>query len=764
MKIPVGIDTVHLLPTQLVRLLNSTPIGAVVTAGAIRRQMDRAGFRIGDAKTVNLIRYVTWLIGEVDAQKGIADHRDTDRKRKRMEIRRSQDIGPIPEIEDPARRKRCKTSLRKFCEEYFPEVFWRPWSPDHLRAIKSLERVVRRGDLFAFAMPRSSGKTCLARAAAWWAVLYGYRTYVCLIAGSDKMAVALLEPMKMACLENRRLQADFPDAIYPLQALENSAKRQAAQHCCGKFTHVRWEPDRLVFPSLPAEETARVLKPLRLKASPAMGAVIAVTSLDAHMRGQQHTRPDGCVIRPSLILLDDPQTRASARSPGQTKLRLQLLYGDVLGMAGPGERMAAMITCTVIYEGDFAHQVLDREKHPEWQGQLTKMVYVFPANTKLWDRYAEIRADGLRRGKGLAAATAFYRKHHRAMDKGAKVAWAECYDHDVEASALQHAMNLKLRDEETFFSEYQNEPVREQVSDDVLTPLMVTEKLNGRKRGIVPVACTQMTGFIDVHDRILYWCVCAWQDDFSGFVIDYDTFPPQGRSWFELRTARRTMRRKFPGRGQDAAILAGLEHIVAELLERQWPRAGGKGVLRLGRLLVDMRYKSELVGAAKHKVGGETMILSAGVGIGARNRPMSQYRRKPGEQYGHHWYMPSVRGTQEFPHVCVDVNYWKDFVSRALGTPAGDPGNMTLWGKKAERHELFAEHVAGSEIWIETTGYGRTLHEWKDRPTRPDNHWFDCLVGCAVGASMLGPKTAAMEARPRGGRKRYTQSDLRRKR
>ena len=158
------------------------------------------------------------------------------------------------------------------------------------------------------------------------------------------------------------------------------------------------------------------------------------------------------------------------------------------------------------------------------------------------------------------------------------------------------------------------------------------------------------------------------------------------------------------------------------------------------------------------------MILSRGVGIGARNRPMTEYRRKPGERYGHHWYQPSVKGTREFPHVAMDVNYWKDFVHAGLAMPAGDPGAITLWGKKAETHELFAEHVAGSESWIETSGYGRTLHEWKERPTRPDNHWFDGLVGCAVAASMLGAKTPGMEARGRSGRKRYTQADLRRRR
>jgi len=45
----------------------------------------------------------------------------------------------------------------------------------------------------------------------------------------------------------------------------------------------------------------------------------------------------GTIIRPSLVLLDDPQTRESARSADQTKKRLDLPHGDVTGMAGPGE-------------------------------------------------------------------------------------------------------------------------------------------------------------------------------------------------------------------------------------------------------------------------------------------------------------------------------------------------------------------------------------------------------------------------------------------
>jgi hypothetical protein len=39
---------------------------------------------------------------------------------------------------------------------------------------------------------------------------------------------------------------------------------------------------------------------------------------------------------------------------------------------------------------------------------------------------------------------------------------------------------------------------------------------------------------------------------------------------------------------------------------------------------------------------------------------------------------------------------------------------------------------------VKTAGRGRIVDEWKLRPDRSDNHWLDCLAGCAVCASMLG--------------------------
>lgn len=762
-------DVKQLSPTDLVRLVNSTPMGTVLSAARLHRQMNQAGMRVGDGRTIHLVKYVAWLALERDrprpAPMSYEEKKRREAERNRQKAMAGQDIGPLPDLADPDRRQAACAGFRTFCETYFPRVFYRPWSEDHLRVIAKVERCILEGGLFAFAMPRGSGKTTLARLAGLWAVLTGTRHYVCLIGGSQERALELLANIRATILspEYEDLRADFPEALVPLQMLRNNARKQIGQHIDGEPTYCTWAANKLVFPAVTGERLPKTLRDGGCERSPSASSIIAVTSLDSNLRGQQHTRMDGTIIRPSLVLLDDPQTRESARSASQTKYRLDLLNGDVLGMAGPGEKIATFLACTKMYEGDLADQILDRKRCPQWQGQCTRLVYAWPTNEKLWDEYRRIRDESLRQGNGGKEATEFYATHRGKMDVGAVVSWPERFNVD-ELSAVQHAINLRCdMGNEAFSAEYQNEPAAKQETEGaMLSPHDVTERFNGRKRGEVPLACTKLTGFIDVHKKVLYWCVTAWQEDFTGFVIDYGTLLDQGRSYFTLANAARTLGRAFPGMGEDGALQAGLEKLVAELLARQWPKASG-GVLRLDRLLVDMGYKPGIVAAVKHKAGGSAMMLSKGVGIRAGSKPISMYKRRPGWQIGHNWYVPNVRGTAEFPHVCVDVNYWKSFVHEHLAVAPGDPGALTLFGKAASEHLLFAEHIAGSETYVITSGHGRQVQEWRQRPERPDNHWLDCLVGCAAAANMLGVKVPGQDARPVRQRKRYTQEDMRRR-
>src|SRR4030067_1346470 len=135
--------------------------------------------------------------------------------------------------------------------------------------------------------------------------------------------------------------------------------------------------------------------------------------------------------------------------------------GAPRGRPGPGwakKKISGILPCTVISPGDMADEILDPKKHPEWEGERTKLMYTLPSAIKLWEQYAEIRADSFRRGSHGVDATEFYRQHQLDMDVGAAPAWPERFNPD-EISAVQYAMNLRMLDERAFFAEYQNEPM-----------------------------------------------------------------------------------------------------------------------------------------------------------------------------------------------------------------------------------------------------------------------------------------------------------------
>ncbi len=91
----------------------------------------------------------------------------------------------------------------------------------------------------------------------------------------------------------------------------------------------------------------------------------------------------------------------------------------------------------------------------------------------------------------------------------------------------------------------------------------------------------------------------------------------------------------------------------------------------------------------------------------------------------------------------------------------GDRGCLSLFGDHAETHRLFAEHLT-AEYRIKTEGRGRTVDEWKLRPERGDNHWFDGIVGCAVAASMQGAVLAGTDGHFAQRARRVRLSELQR--
>jgi hypothetical protein len=175
------------------------------------------------------------------------------------------------------------------------------------------------------------------------------------------------------------------------------------------------------------------------------------------------------------------------------------------------------------------------------------------------------------------------------MDKGAEPAWPVRFNPD-EASAVQHAMNLRLDlGDFAFFAEYQNDPPDEKQGEELLTAAEIAKKVNSQKRATVPLGRDHLTAFIDVQGAALFWMVCAWGQGFDGDVIDYGTFPDQKRDHFTLRDIRKTLKLQFKGQGLEGSIYSGLEALTEHLMGREWMRDDG-AAMRLSRCAVDANW------------------------------------------------------------------------------------------------------------------------------------------------------------------------------
>ena len=719
---------------DVARLLNSTSFGFVLAQARLYREFNRVGFRIGSSenpRNINLLKYIAWMFDrkhtpeETSGARSYEDRRNAERDRQAEQSLAGRDIGQLPEVVNPNRKAACERNFQLFCESYFPETYSLAWSPDHLKVIEKIETAVLRGGLFALALPRGSGKTTITESAALWSMLYGHREFVVLIGATESAALELLDSLKTELEVNERLAEDFPEVCYPVAQLEGIANRCAGQLYKGERTRITWTSNEIVLPTV--------------EGSRASGIIVRVAGITGRIRGMKFKRSDGRNVRPSLVVIDDPQTSESAGSLEQTRKRVRVLAGDILGLAGPGQKISGIMPCTIIRPGDMADIILNRNTHPDWNGEKTRMVYRFPTNMKLWEEYAEIRAEALRTEGNFQKATEFYLANREAMDAGAEVSWEARFNHD-EVSALQHAMNLKFQDEQAFQSEYQNDPLPDDTADDSLLSVdEICAKINGLARRRVPLKCDRLTMFVDVQKALLFYVVIAWAEDFTGAVIDYGSWPDQHRHEYSLADANPSIQTLFPKAGFEGALYAALSALTDECLGREWEREDG-AVLKIERALVDANWgqSTDVVYQFCRQSSHAGVILpSHGRYVGASSKPMTEYRKQQGDRLGFNWMIPNVAGKRAIRHVIYDTNYWKSFIHARLAVPVGDKGSLTLYGRIPGAHQLFAEHLT-AEYRVKTQGRGRTVDEWKLKPQSHDNHFLDCVAGCAVCGSMLG--------------------------
>lgn len=573
-----------------------------------------------------------------------------------------------------------------------------------------------------------------------WGALYGHQQFIILLLSDATNYARLLSSIRTVMETNMMLYQDFPEVMHPIHKLERTATRALYQMCCGNPTFIKWGTKRIMLPHTEWTEE-------RGNSSICLGGGGLSSSA---IRGQVMTLPNGEQVRPTLALVDDPQTRKIAKSTTQCQELEDVIKGDICGMSGPGQDLSLMMACTVISQGDLADRILDKQRNPQVTSIRVATLKCWPDNMAKWEEYAEVRRREQMEEVEPGSATKFYKDNQESLDKGCNHYWPERVSEGF-ATAIEASMAEYFEDPKSFMSERQNAPAEDIDSEFIpLNSLELSRRSGETKCRVVPFDTEKVTAFVDVQQRLLYYAVVAWNEYYGGTVIDYGTFPKVRRKHFQYTSHKSPTLQTAYKADDDEALRMGIIDLLTQLGNETYVTYGrDKTFFSIERGMIDAGYKTEVVEASLVHSGLHSRWLPAhGIGIGAKDTPIKAFK---GSQ-GIHWTLKKPQG--RFLRQClVDTNYWKSQLYDSLRVSASHPMALKWFKGLPSDHQMIADHCT-AEYAVRVEAKGRKIDEWQLKSGKPDNHLFDCLVGNTVAASLLGLRRKGQVQTKRKVRKR----------
>lgn len=648
-------------------------------------------------------------------------HKDAMRLKSKEKSEAGRDIASTcPECLDPEIAERIGNDLRFGLETLFPNRFNLAWSDDHLELIADIELAINNGEQLVRAMPRGNGKTNILIGSFIVAIVTGKHEFAGLIGSTAGAAKELLESVVTELESNDILYAYFPELIHPIRCMEGIHQRKLLWN--GEPIVMNFRKDRIILPSLPTV--------------PGSSAIIQTAGLLGRIRGFFYTRTDGRTVRPTLVLVDDPQTDESAVSELQNNKRESVICGTIPGLAGPTFKVGVMVAVTVKAPGDLADRMLDRVKHPEWHGKRTALLRSIPTNVDLWNQYAEILRETQRADETIDRATDFYRENREAMDLGGEASWPARFN-DGEISGIQFGMGLKITNPSSFASEYQNCPLVLQEFAKQTDSDKVVLRLSGRARGVIPLEVETLTAGVDVQKNYLVFTATGFSSNATPFVVDYGTFPDQRTSYFDRRSSTHTIEMEFPKIDPDAQLWAALDALVALLMGRNFKREDGSP-MSFKKIGFDVRYKTQLIKKyIKQSKYRDILLPTFGIHCSPGSSGINERESKPGEISKNDFRYPPLSAGHIVRTASFDSAELISRVHDAINTPMGAPGALTLFNAEPHLHRCFVDQLC-SEYSTMVEAKGRKKRIWTLKPNGGDNDFLDSTKISFVAAYVAG--------------------------
>jgi hypothetical protein len=203
--------------------------------------------------------------------------------------------------------------------------------------------------------------------------------------------------------------------------------------------------------------------------------------------------------------------------------------------------------------------------------------------------------------------------------------------------------------------------------------------------------------------------------------------------------------------GREGRFRKGLWDLVDKLSAARYSTRDGQINQRIDLIGVDANWKpsqASVVAVANEHPRASWIVPCYGRGIGPSDAPMEEWKPKDGERKGPWWILrPTLGGGR---HCVVDTNQAKSFTNARLNVAMGDDGAISLFAPAmVTEHRMIAEHWRAEVPRTQSVAGGRSVEMWSLPPAKPDNHFWDCLVGAVTMASIRGARLAELQSKKR---------------
>ena len=604
------------------------------------------------------------------------------------------------EPEDARRRKRLEKDPEKWLRWYFPNIFTLPFSDGHREIIRAIVQTNASGKDTVVAAPRGEGKTNIMRHMSIYLIFTEREPFVVVGGWQNRSASEAFSTWVIA-ITSERLVADYPEFCAPF----------AESTHANRLPRLRWQGEE--------RPTGATINSMRMQVVfPDGRGAMAAGSLQGDIKGLNITTLGGKSLRPSKLLLDDPQDTDRAADPKFVAEVLHRIDTQWLCLAGPDKRISMMVACT-IYAPDDVGESLGKRRNTVFVRipRVTSWPVGFEksgsATRQLWDRWFDLYDDDKTRG----SAFRFYRKNRAAMTDGMAVSWKYRFDKSKgDPDAFFSAMvDYYTKGRDAFFSEYQNQPVAHDTKLYELTPKCILQHIVELNENELPddTVYAVLTTDINYSYGLTYQGTAVRRDGtlhtFTEGVWCQAPLPVSARNTNQEQR-QRLVRKALelmaawvdvqPWRLDDWYIDAGGEQFDTVTSFCRAAKRNGK----LGRAMIG-RAGRTYDPAVKTRVGR------------VRGRVYACFTRESGK-----WY-------------CFDADFYKELGQTGWITPLGEPGSISLCKGS---HRDFADQMCREVLEAKGVIMGRggstlVVYKWNTLPGKHDKLDTTAMAYAAAG-------------------------------